>query len=87
MNYKEEMTWILDKANQSIDEETKYKLNIDFVHSLGKKCDCVGWSTLKMDESDADEILDRLKSFAKKMVGALAPGILVHIQARVIGMN
>lgn len=66
MNYKEEMTWILDKANQSIDEETKYKLNIDFVHSLGKKCDCVGWSTLKMDESDADEILDRIEKFCKE---------------------
>ena len=66
MNYKEELTWILDKTNQSIDEETKYKLNIDFVHSLGKKCDCVGWSTLKMDEPDADEILDKIKKFCKE---------------------
>ena len=66
MNYKEELTWILDKTNQSIDEETKYKLNIDFVHSLGKKCDCVGWSTLKMDEPNADEILDRIEKFCKE---------------------
>lgn len=66
MNYKEELTWILDKTNQSIEEETKYKLNIDFIHSLGKKCDGVGWSTLKMDEPDADEILDKIKKFCKE---------------------
>ncbi len=66
MEYKEELTWILDKTNKFIDEEMKYKLNIDFVHSLGKKCDCVGWSTLKMDEPDADKILDEIKKFCKE---------------------
>lgn len=66
MNYKEELTWILDKTGKSINEEMKYKMNIEFVHSLGKKCDCVGWSTLKMDEPDADEILDKIKKFCKE---------------------
>ena len=66
MNYKEELTWILDKTNKSINEELKYKLNIDFVHSIGKKCDCVGWSLLKMDELDADEVLDKIQRFCKE---------------------
>lgn len=66
MEFKEELIWILDKKNKFIDEEMKYKLNIDFVHSLGKKCDSVGWSTLKMDEPDADKILDEIKKFCKE---------------------
>ena len=66
MEFKEELVWILDKTNNSVDEEMKYKLNIAFVHSLGKKCDYVGWSTLKMDEPDADRILDEIKKFCKE---------------------
>lgn len=65
MNYKEHLTWILDKKNHGFGDE-KYQENIDFVHSLGKKCDCVGWSELDMDESDADEVLDKIEAFCKE---------------------
>ena len=53
MNYKEHLTWILDKKNHRFGDD-KYQENIDFVHSLGKKCDCVGWSELDLDEPDVD---------------------------------
>lgn len=61
MNFSEELVWIFDKTGKTINEEKQYQQNIDFVHSLGKKCDCVGWSTLKMDEPDADKILDEIQ--------------------------
>lgn len=65
MNYKEHLTWILDKRNHRFGDD-KYQENIDFVHSLGKKCDCVGWSELDMDEPDADEVLDKIEAFCKE---------------------
>lgn len=65
MIVKEELNWILDQKGKSYGEK-EYQLNIDFVHSLGKKCDCVGWSKLDMDEPDADLILDEIKNFCKK---------------------
>ena len=65
MNYREHLTWILDKRNHRFGDD-KYQENIDFVHSLGKKCDCVGWSELDMDESDADEVLDKIEAFCKE---------------------
>lgn len=67
MNYKETLTWILDKKNHRF-EEKSYQENIDFVHSLGKKCDCVGWSVLNMDEPDADEVLNKIQEFCKENV-------------------
>ncbi len=65
MNCKEHLTWILDKRNLRFGDD-KYQENIDFVHSLGKKCDCVGWSELDMDEPDADEVLDKIETFCKE---------------------
>ncbi len=66
MNFKEHLTWILDKRVHRFNDEDKYQQNIDFVHSLGKKCDCVGWSELDMDEPDADEVLDKIEAFCKE---------------------
>lgn len=65
VKYKEKLLWILDKENSKFDDNY-YQENIDFVHSLGKKCDCVGWSELDMDDADADEILDRIAAFCKE---------------------
>lgn len=65
MNVKEHLTWILDKRNHKFQDD-KYQENIDFVHSLGKKCDCVGWSELDMDEPDADEVLVKIQTFCKE---------------------
>ena len=61
MVFKEKLTWILDQKQKRLGEK-EYQINIDFVHSLGKKCDCVGWSVLNMDESDAEFVLDEIKA-------------------------
>ncbi len=53
--------------------DEKYKQNIDFVHSLGLKCDCVGWCSLDFDRPDIDEILDKVEKFCKEN-GWLARG-------------
>ena len=65
MEFKEKLLWILDKRNHKFNDD-KYQENIDFVHSLGKKCDCVGWSELDMDEPDADAVLDKIETFCKE---------------------
>ena len=54
------------------DKET-YRRNIEFVHSLGLKCDCVGWSSLDLTRPDAGEILDKIEAFCKEE-GWLARG-------------
>ncbi len=64
MKYKEHLSWILDKGDHY--DEEKVKENIDFVHSLGKKCDSVGWSELDMDEPGAEEVLDKIQAFCKE---------------------
>lgn len=49
MQYKESLLWILDKECKISglkDQDEKFKANIDFVHSLGLKCDCEVWPTL-----------------------------------------
>ncbi|MBQ2941599.1 MAG: hypothetical protein IJD97_05115 [Clostridia bacterium] len=50
-----------------------YKRNIDFVHSLGLKCDCVGWSYIDPEKIDVYEILDKIEEFCKNE-GFLARG-------------
>ena len=58
MRYTEKLLWILDEnpAQRRGYNEEKVRENIDFVHSLGLKCDCVGWPTL------AQFIADTLQS-------------------------
>lgn len=65
MKFKETLTWILDK-NEKIKGTSEYQFNIDFVHSLGLKCDCVGWSELDLDDLNADKILSAISSFCKE---------------------
>ena len=66
MKVIETLDWILDNDDKSIVDDEKYRLNIEFVHSLGLKCDCVGWSTLDLQNPRADEILSAIDSFCKK---------------------
>lgn len=66
MDFKEELLWILDKNGASLSDKVKYQQNIDFVHSLGKKCDSVGWSKLDLDDPDADNVLDSINDFCRK---------------------
>lgn len=44
-------------------QDEKYRKNIEFVHSLGLKCDCVGWCSLDFDRPDIGEILDKIEIF------------------------
>ncbi|MBR6768019.1 MAG: SMI1/KNR4 family protein [Clostridia bacterium] len=65
MKLIEELWWILDNDDKSIEDDEKYRRNIEFVHSLGLKCDCVGWSVLKLSDPRADEILSAIDQFCK----------------------
>lgn len=75
MEYREKLSWILDKTDRSMKDEEQYQANIDFVHSLGLKCDCVGWSELDMGAPNAAEILDKIEEFCREE-GWQARGIL-----------
>ncbi len=65
MKIIETLDWILDNNDKRIVDDEKYRLNIEFVHSLGLKCDCVGWSKLTLQDPRADEILSAIDSFCK----------------------
>ena len=66
MKYTETLDWILDKRGAKLGDEAAYKENIDFVHSLGLKCDCVGWSKLDLASPRAEEILAAIERFCKE---------------------
>ena len=66
MKIIETIDWILDKDEKQSKGEEEYRSNIEFVHSLGLKCDCVGWSTLDLQDPRADEILSAIEAFCKK---------------------
>ncbi len=67
MKVKETLLWILDKNGRDkarFDKEETQK-NIDFVHSLGLKCDSVGWCRLDLSDKNADTILSKIDLFCK----------------------
>ena len=66
MKYTETLDWILDKRGAKLGDEAAYKENIDFVHSLGLKCDCVGWSTLDLASPRTEEILAAIGRFCRE---------------------
>lgn len=66
MKYTEKLTWILDAPGRRLKGDAEYQINIDFVHSLGLKCDCVGWSKLDLSDPRAEEILDAITRFCKE---------------------
>ena len=80
MKIIETLDWILDNDDKSIPDDDKYRLNIEFVHSLGLKCDCVGWSKLDLQNPRANEILSAIDSFCKKN-GWKARGIYTRTYA------
>ncbi len=65
MKYTEQLDWILDKQapKKGIWDEESARENIDFVHSLGLKCDCVGWSKLNLEDSRVPEIFEKIRAF------------------------
>ncbi len=66
VKYTETLDWILDKNGAKLGDETAYQENIDFVHSLGLKCDCVGWSKLDLASPRAEEILAAIERFCRE---------------------
>ena len=70
MKYTEELSWIMDKlgtnGRPNYFAEEKYKENIEFVHSLGLKCDCVGWCKLDLSNQRTSEIFDQISTFCKE---------------------
>lgn len=67
MRVIETLDWIIDYNDSKIVDDEKYKLNIEFVHSLGLKCDCVGWCKLDLSDPNLDEILCKIKVYCKNM--------------------
>jgi len=67
MRVIETLDWIIDYNDSRIVDDEKYKLNIEFVHSLGLKCDCVGWCKLDLSHPNLDEILCKIKAYCKNM--------------------
>ncbi|MBQ7345242.1 MAG: SMI1/KNR4 family protein [Oscillospiraceae bacterium] len=67
MDYTEELLWILDKEGTTYEDfQKKVQENVAFVHSLGLKCDCVGWSTLKRSDPRADQVLEAIQRICKE---------------------
>ena len=74
MQYKETLHWILDKdcrflspGRQTLEEQVAlYQQNIDFVHALGLKCDCVGWCKITLDRPDIGEIFAKIEEFCRR---------------------
>lgn len=66
MDYQEELLWILDGTSKSVWDEAENERRIAFVHSLGLKCDCVGWSELDLGDARADGVLDQIEAFCKE---------------------
>ena len=67
MNYTEKISWILDKPKKfSQNWEENIQQNIDFVHSLGLKCDSVGWSKLDLASPRTEEIFEKITAFCEE---------------------
>lgn len=67
MNYTEELLWILDMPGMTLhNQNEKIQENIEFVHSLGLKCDCVGWCKIDLSNHRTPEILSSISKFCKE---------------------
>ena len=67
MEYSEELLWILDMPRSAFrNDDEMYQYSIDFVHSLGLKCDCVGWCKMSLSNPKAPEILKTIYEFCKE---------------------
>lgn len=64
MRYRDTLLWILD-SEDGIKDDEEYRRNIDFVHSLGLKCDSVGWCRIELDRPDTPDILRRIEEFCR----------------------
>ena len=67
MRYSEKLMWILDKVGEKYDtleeQESLYGENREFVHSLGLKCDSVGWCSMNLSHPRVEEIFEKISAF------------------------
>ena len=63
---EERLSWIIDRNKNACGDEKEWKENRDFVHSLGLKCDCVGWCNYDLESNDADGVLDRMDKYKEE---------------------
>lgn len=66
IHMEETLLWILDGTSAKTWDDEENKRRIDFVHSLGEKCDCVGWSKLNLSNPNSGEILHHIEDFCKE---------------------
>lgn len=67
MEYTEKLMWILDKVGENPrtleEQERLYGENREFVHSLGLKCDSVGWCSMDLSLPKVEEIFEKISAF------------------------
>ena len=67
MKYTEKLMWILDKVGENPctleEQERLYGENREFVHSLGLKCDSVGWCSMDLSHPKVEEIFEKISAF------------------------
>ncbi len=67
MRYIEKLSWILDKPDTGIqDQNETIRENIAFVHSMGLKCDSVGWCDLDLADPGIPEIFEKIAAFCQE---------------------
>lgn len=70
MKYSEELLWILDSPDgfgSTLEAQNEtIQICTDFVHSLGLKCDCVGWCKMDLSSPRTPEILTKISEFCKE---------------------
>ena len=70
MKYSEELLWILDSPSgfgSTLEAQNEtIKICTDFIHSLGLKCDCVGWCKMDLSNPRTPEILNKISGFCKE---------------------
>ena len=62
---EETLLWVLDGVSKHWDDEENAK-RIEFVHSLGLKCDGGGWCNFNLHDPRCDEVLRHIDEFCKE---------------------
>ena len=67
---KEELFWIFDDLDSNnkitFNDESLYERNRNFIHSLGLKCDYVGWVHMDLSSVDYISILKKAAKFCEE---------------------
>ena len=71
MQLNENLLWMIDGPSKKMWDEEENKRRISFIHSLGQKCDSVGWSSLELSDPGSDEILAEIKGIIQEDIMSL----------------